>query len=148
MRLVINNLRSSGPWKARSLICDGPSHNHSSARARSMSRCCILLLVPLMAMSCRSPQTERAVSGTHADPRGFKAVAKAPGDEAELDSLVRFVQVLKGSGHDIDRITRIQFASPTKATVDFLWSGGFHAGELEVAKENGAWTLVHEAYHP
>jgi hypothetical protein len=29
MRLVTNNLRSKGTWKARSWINDGPSHNHS-----------------------------------------------------------------------------------------------------------------------
>ena len=32
MRLVINNLRSRVPWKARSWINDWPSHNHSSAQ--------------------------------------------------------------------------------------------------------------------
>jgi hypothetical protein len=75
-------------------------------------------------------------------------VAESAGDVAELSSLLRFVEDLKGSGHDIHRITRMQFASSSKATVDFLWSGGFHAGELELAKENLEWTLVHEAYYP
>jgi hypothetical protein len=117
-----------------------------------MSRCCILLLVPLLAMGCKCPQPDQAVPARQGDsrvhPLNLRLVAESPADVVELSSLLRFVEDLKGSGHDIYRITRIQFASSSKATMDFLWSGGFHAGELEVTKENLVWTLVHEAYYP
>jgi hypothetical protein len=117
-----------------------------------MSRCFILLLLPLLAMSCKCPQPDQAAPARQRDsrthPLSFRLVGESASDVAELNSLLRYVEDLKGSGHDIYRITRIQFSSSSKATVDFLWSGGFHAGELEVAKENLAWTLVHEAYYP
>lgn len=117
-----------------------------------MSKCCILLLVLLLAISCNCPQPNQAVPARESDsrvhPLSFRLVAESAGDVAELSSLLGFVENLKGNGHDIYRITRIQFACSSKATVDFLWSGGFHAGELELAKENLAWTLVHEAYYP
>jgi len=114
-----------------------------------MSRWCISLLVPVLAIGCTCPpQTERGASAAHVDVRGFKVVSQCSSDPSQLDSLVRFIEQLKSSGHDIDRVTRIRFVSRRKAMVDFLWSGGFHAGELEVVQGDGAWTLVQERYDP
>lgn len=113
-----------------------------------MRRLFFFLLVPLLATGCRCPQTEPGISSADGDARGFKVVSRCSGDESDLDSLVRFVEELKRSGHDIHRITRIRFASRTKARVDFLWSGGFHAGELEVAQEREAWALLEEHLYP
>ncbi|MCP5520601.1 MAG: hypothetical protein H7A46_03530 [Verrucomicrobiales bacterium] len=76
----------------------------------------------------------------------FRVVAASPAEEAEVDAVVRLVEDLKSGGHNIERVTRIRFASPTQATVDFLWSGGMHGGELELAKKDGAWVLVREQH--
>src|ERR1043165_4873816 len=113
----------------------------------SMSRCSILPWGLLLAICGGCLHTSGPASTSYADPRGFQVVARSGADEAALDSLVRFVESLKNSGHDVYRITRIGFASPTKATVRFLWSGGFHGGQLIVAKKNGAWTLTDEAHY-
>ena len=113
----------------------------------SMSRCSILLWGLLLTTCDGCLHTSEPAATGHADPRGFKVVSGSAADEAELDSLVRFVEGLKNSGHDIYRVTRIEFTSPTKATVRFLWSGGFHGGRLIVARKNGAWTLTDEGYY-
>jgi hypothetical protein len=118
-----------------------------SVKVFSTIGCSVLLLFPLLTTSCESKQAQRTASTAYGDARGFKVVPKSPGDDADLDSLVRFLDQLKSSSGDyIERITRIQFSTPTDACVDFL--SGDHSGELNLSKKEGAWAIVHEAYHP
>jgi hypothetical protein len=118
-----------------------------SVKAFSTIGWSVLLLLPLLATSCESKQAHRTVLAAYVDVRGFKVVTKSAGDDAELESVVRFVDQLKSSSeHYVERITRIQFSSPTDACVDFLY--GDHSGDLNLSKKAGTWAIVHEAYHP
>jgi len=113
----------------------------------------MLLLVSLLAVSCKCPEAEQAAPQPQAksqvQSREFEVVNFSVVDEAEVDTLARFVEGLNRPGvANIDGITKIVFFSPTRAEVYFLWAGRFHGGLLELAKQNGAWLVTYEARYP
>ena len=117
-----------------------------------MIRSCKLILVLALAAGCASSHSRKSPSDAQANPgappRGFKVVGGVDPGQAEVDALVSFIEQLKRRGEDIDRITQVQFSSPSEAKVRFLWSGGFHGGMLMAIKKNGAWTLKDVEYYP